>query len=213
MTRAKDTPPLSSVSPCAQPGAARDADPACIPSEACAPGCTDGELTACTEPARVRPRGAPPTPLPQQAARTGSRPVIPTPRATLPGREAPGPPLLRAHLPGDQIPLRRRQRQRLAALCAQAPGARPGPGSRDGLWPEGHREQWTVGARPPTALIGSLERPLKLCFPIGRNCVRAGGGKEARSKGIVGDVVHLPRLPRLQDWERSLGGVESLGGA
>lgn len=180
MTRAK-TRPLWAQFPHVQTEALRGTAASAHPAQTLRPGWICGELSAGRRARAVRrtdqrvhrdppgPRRAPPTPLPQQAASTGSRPVIPTPRATLLGREAPGL-SLRAHLPGDQILLRRR-------LCVhKRPGHGPAPGIATA--PAQGAPRTMDGRDPPrTALIGYLERPLKLCFPIGRYGVQPAAGR------------------------------------
>lgn len=213
----QDTPPLSSVSPRAHRGAARGPRPGRIQSKPCAPVAYAGSSLQGEEPPCVRwagprvnrdprgrgPRRAPPTPLPQQAASTGSRPVIPTPRATLLGREAPGL-SLRAHLPGDQILLRRR-------LYVQK---RPGHGSAPGVaTAPGRGAPRTMDGRDPpqTALIGYLERPLKLCFPIGRYGVQLVAGRR-RGRRHCGRCSPSTQTTQAAGLGEAFG-VESLGGA
>lgn len=168
-----------------------------VPPVGCARNSSLGEKPGCVRRANQRvnpevpgPQTAPPTPLPQRASSSGSRPVIPTPRATPVGREAPGL-CLQAHLSGGQILFRRRLR------VQKHPGQGPAPPESRLLWPEGHREQWTVEARPQPLSLAAENGPWSSAFLLA-NTAPSPRRERGWTEGIVGVVVHPFRPPGLR---------------
>ena len=141
-------------------------------------------------------------PSPSRAARPGSRPVIPWPRAAPPASAAPAL-CLRAHLSRDRMPLPqslhalKRHRARSGPSGVAAAQARGAPRTMDGRGPPPHRAHW-----PQRTVPGNSAFPLANTDPAWR---REGGWAE----GIVGDVV-LTSLLRPRARGQSLGGFDNL---
>lgn len=137
MTRAK-TRPFESVSPRVRRGAA-PAAAQCAPGPSPAPSRTGREPLAGSR-ARARSLGGPTrerTPGPRGAPRPSPsrRPARLQARDSHVSRYPPGPRGSRPVSPGS--PRRGPDPAPAAALCANAPGTRPGPGSRDSSSPRG----------------------------------------------------------------------------
>lgn len=190
--------------------------PGRIQSEPCAPGWTGRELTAGRR-ARARSRGGP-TRKRSPPGSAGSAPHAPPPagcqhwlqaRYSHASRYPPGPRGSRPASPGSP-PGGTRSCSGGGFGCKSARGtARPRESRR--LRPEGHREQWTVEARPQPPSLATLERPLKLCFPIGRYGVQPAAGRRLGRR-------HCGRCSPSTQTTQAAGlgaefGVESLGGA
>lgn len=148
-------------------------------------------------PARGR-RQSPRHPSPSRAACTGSRPVIPSPRAT------PRPAPLQARLSG----LTSRETGsgfRSHSARQSAPGHGPAPPDSPRLKPEGHREQWTGEARPPPRSLAAENAPWKPCSPTGEPGPQPDGGVGRPDQGHCGSCSP-PRRPGGRAGSRAGGG-------